>query len=255
VVLSQQKETNKNLTAKNKTISDISTQKDKFFSIIAHDLRGPFNGFLGLTELMAEDLNSMSKEDMQFTAGSMRNSTINLFRLLENLLEWPRMEQGLIPFSPKENELNTVATECITTLRDVANKKKIKISTDIPEKKDIYADSNILHAVIRNLVSNAVKFTPKGGTIKIKAKENDKNTTISITDTGIGMSAKMVGNLFRLDEQTNRKETEDEPSTGLGLILCKEFVEKHGGKIWSESEEGKGSTFYFNFPNKKYGLI
>jgi signal transduction histidine kinase len=246
---------NLELQKKNATISTINKQKDKFFSIIAHDLRGPFNGFLGLTELLAEEIDAMEKEEIQFAAATMRSSAINLNRLLENLLEWSRMEQGLIRFDPKENELSTVVTECVITLQDPANKKDIKINTDIPENTFVFADTNILQAVIRNLSSNAVKFTPDGGTILIQAKEDDKSTTISIKDTGIGMNKKMIDNLFRLDVQTNRKGTNDEPSTGLGLILCKEFVEKHGGKIWVESEEGQGSTFYVSFPKNRNTLV
>jgi signal transduction histidine kinase/uncharacterized protein HemY len=240
--------TNQLLLDKNKEISDINKQKDKFFSIIAHDLRGPFNGFLGLTELLAEDIDDMDKEEIQFAAVNMRSSANNLNRLLENLLEWSRMEQGLIPFDPQQNMLSSVVNDCIATLEVAANKKEIKIKTNIPKETNIFADNNILHAVIRNILSNAVKFTPKGGEIIIEGKENNKNTTISIKDSGIGMDAKILENLFQLDVKTNRKGTDDEPSSGLGLILCKEFVEKHGGQIWVESEENKGSTFYFSFP-------
>jgi signal transduction histidine kinase len=242
------RKTNLQLNDKNKTISNINKQKDKFFSIIAHDLRGPFNGFLGLTELLAEDIDDMEKEEIQFAAVNMRSSANNLNSLLENLLEWSRMEQGLIPFDPKENILLPVVNECVATLEASANKKEIKIQAEIQEGISVFADNNILHAVIRNILSNAVKFTPKGGTITIQGKEDDKNTTISIKDSGIGMDAKILENLFQLDVKTNRTGTDDEPSTGLGLILCKEFVEKHGGQIWVESEENKGSTFYFSFP-------
>ena len=242
--------TNQLLNKKNQLISEINNQKDKFFSIIAHDLRGPFNGFLGLTELLAEDLESMTPEEIQFAAGNMRNSAKNLFRLLENLLEWSKMEQGLIPFVPQEYLLLPIVSECIVTLQDAANIKEIKINTDISENTTVFADNNIIQAVIRNILSNAIKFTPKGGSISIQSEEDYKNTIISITDTGIGMNSKIIENLFTLDVQNNRKGTNDEPSTGLGLILCKDFVEKHGGKIWMESEEGKGSTFYFNFPKK-----
>jgi signal transduction histidine kinase/uncharacterized protein HemY len=240
--------TNQLLLDKNKEISKINKQKDKFFSIIAHDLRGPFNGFLGLTELLAEDIDDMEKDEIQFAAVNMRSSANNLNLLLENLLEWSRMEQGLIPFNPQENILSPVVNECRATLEIATNKKEIEIQTIISEETNIYADNNILHAVIRNILSNAVKFTPKGGTIIIQGTEDDKNTTISIKDSGIGMNAKILENLFQLDVKTNRKGTDDEPSSGLGLILCKEFVEKHGGKIWVESEENKGSTFYFSFP-------
>lgn len=242
------RKTNSQLYEKNKIISSINKQKDKFFSIIAHDLRGPFNGYLGLTELLAEDIDDMEKEEIQFAAVNMRSSANNLNRLLENLLEWSRMEQGLIPFDPKENQLLPVVSECVTTLIDAANNKEIKIQTLIDEKTTVFADNHILQAVIRNIFSNAVKFTPKGGTIIIQGKEDDKNTTIAIKDSGIGMNSKMLDNLFQLDMKTNRNGTDDEPSTGLGLILCKEFVEKHGGKIWVESEENIGSAFYCSFP-------
>ncbi|TRX37468.1 tetratricopeptide repeat protein [Flavobacterium sp. ZT3R18] len=249
------RKTNQLLNDKNKIISTINSQKDKFFSIIAHDLRDPFNGFLGLSELLAEDLDNMTKEEIQFAAVSMKSSATNLFQLLENLLEWSRMEQGLIPFAPQEKLVVSIVAECMTTIQEAANNKNISINIEISEKTTVFADNNSIHSVIRNLVSNAVKFTPERGTISIKAKEDDKKTTISITDTGIGMSAKMVENLFRLDVETNRNGTNDEPSTGLGLILCKEFVEKHGGEIWVESEEEKGTTFNISFPNKKYSSI
>jgi signal transduction histidine kinase/tetratricopeptide (TPR) repeat protein len=245
------RKTNQLLNDKNKIISTINSQKDKFFSIIAHDLRDPFNGFLGLSELLAEDLDNMTKEEIQFAAVNMKSSATNLFQLLENLLEWSRMEQGLIPFAPQEKLVLPILTECMTTIQDAANNKNISINIEISEKITVFADNNSIHSVIRNLVSNAVKFTPERGSIRIQAKEDDKKTTISIADTGIGMSAKMVENLFRLDVQTNRNGTNNEPSTGLGLIICKEFVEKHGGEIWVESEEGKGSTFYISFYNKK----
>jgi signal transduction histidine kinase/lipopolysaccharide biosynthesis regulator YciM len=235
----------------NKIITAINSQKDKFFSIIAHDLRGPFNGFLGLTELMAEDIDTLSSKDIKYAAVNMRSSAKNLFNLLENLLEWSRMEQGLIPFDPKNLELESTLLESILTLHDSALKKEITINTDIDNVKTFFADKNMFQAIIRNIVMNAIKFTNKKGQIDIQAKEELKSTIISIKDTGIGMSSKIVEDLFKLDVQNNRFGTEEEPSTGLGLILCKEFIEKHKGKIWVESEEGKGSTFFISFPKKQ----
>jgi signal transduction histidine kinase/Tfp pilus assembly protein PilF len=242
--------TNKLLIDKNQEISSINKQKDKFFSIIAHDLRGPFSGFLGLTELLAEDIDNMDKEDIQFAAVNMKSSAHNLNRLLDNLLEWSRMEQGLIPFSPAKTNLSEMINECIATLQDAANKKNITIETFVDQTLKIFADYNIFQSVIRNIVSNALKFTPKNGQIKIQAKEDSKNTIVSITDSGIGMNPKMVESIFQIDIKNNRKGTDDEPSTGLGLILCKEFIEKHGGEIWVESTEGKGSTINFSIPKK-----
>ncbi len=245
------RKTNEELKEKNKTISNISKQKDKFFSIIAHDLRGPFNGFLGLTELLTEDLETMNKEETQYATTSIMSSANNLNKLLENLLEWSRMEQGLIPFEPEEILLLPITEECIDTIRDKATVKNIKITTNIHKNTIIFADTNILQAVIRNIISNAVKFTPKNGEMHIQSIEEKDKVTISVKDSGIGMTPKMLKNLFRLDVQTNRKGTDNEPSTGLGLILCKEFIEKHGGSIWVESEENKGSTFSFSFPKMK----
>lgn len=241
--------TNQLLLDKNEEISNINKQKDKFFSIIAHDLRGPFIGFLGLTELLAEDIDEMGKEEIQFAATNMRNSTKNLNALLDNLLEWSRMEQGLIPFSPKENNLDEIVKECVKPLLENASKKNITIETDIDKNNKIFADHHILQSVIRNILSNALKFTPKGGKVKIKGSEDQKNTIISITDTGIGMDAKMIENIFKIDTKTNRTGTENEPSTGLGLILCKEFIEIHNGKIWVESIENVGTTFHLSFPH------
>ncbi|HKO76913.1 MAG TPA: tetratricopeptide repeat-containing sensor histidine kinase, partial [Flavobacterium sp.] len=161
--------TNQLLLNKNEEISSVNKQKDKFFSIIAHDLRGPFNGFLGLTELLAEEIDDMDKEEIQFAAINMRSSANNLNRLLENLLEWSRMEQGLIPFSPQESNLDEVVKECVAPLQDTANKKVITIETIIDKNLKVFADHHILQSVIRNILSNALKFTPKKGMVKIHA--------------------------------------------------------------------------------------
>ncbi|CAN1529869.1 HATPase domain containing protein [Flavobacteriaceae bacterium] len=235
----------------NKIISDINTQKDKFFSIIAHDLKGPFVGFLGLTELMAEDIDTLSSEEIKFAAFNMKSSAKNLFNLLENLLEWSRMEQNLIPFDPQELALQSILSDSVLTLHDIAHKKEIIINTDIENAKIVFADKNMFQAIIRNIVFNAIKFTPKKGTIIIQTKEDITNTTITVTDNGIGMSPKIIENLFKLDIKNNRIGTEAEPSTGLGLILCKEYIEKHNGKIWVESNEGIGSTFHISFPKNR----
>lgn len=234
----------------NEELQKLNAEKDKFFSIIAHDLRSPFNGFLGLTKIMTEDLPSLSMENIQLIAESMQKSATNLFRLLENLLEWSKMEQGLIPFSPQMVKLLPVILETTAMVAETAQVKEIVTSVEIPEDLEVFVDKNLIQTVIRNLASNAVKFTPRGGKIGISAKiTDDKNVEISIRDSGIGMSPEMVGNLFRLDVQTGREGTEGESSTGLGLILCKEFVEKHGGKIRVESQEGIGSAFHVTFPS------
>ena len=182
----------------------------------------------------------MTLKEIQMIAGTMRKSATNLFRLLENLLEWSRMQQGLIPFHPDQVLLLPFINENLKTALELAKNKEIQINCIIPNQLEVFADSNMLHAVVRNVVSNAIKFTPKGGEITLDAKPIAKNfIEISILYTGIGMSHDMINKLFKLDENTNRKGTEGEPSSGLGLIICKDFVEKNGRNLRIDSVEGK----------------
>jgi PAS domain S-box-containing protein len=231
---------------KNAELIKLNAEKDKFFSIIAHDLRSPFTAFLGLTQILVEKLPEMTTSKVQSYISHINNSATNLFSLLENLLEWSRQQQGLIPFNPTSIHLSSIVDECINNILESANNKGIGITCNIPNNLNVFADSNMLQTIIRNLVSNAVKFTPKGGNIILSAETYDNRTVkISIKDNGIGMNKEMINKLFRLDVKVNRAGTEGEPSTGLGLLLCKDFIEKHGGKIWVESEEGKGTIFNF----------
>jgi len=247
--ISERKKAEQEILQKNEQLIKLIAEKDKFYSIIAHDLRSPFNSFLGLTQIMAEELPSLTMAEIQKIAESMRNSATNLFRLLENLLHWARMQQGLIVFSPEDLNLLAIINESIAMVKEPAKSKGVEIICDIPANIEILADSNLLQTVIRNIVSNALKFTPKGGKIVLSTLLNkDKSTQISIRDTGIGMSKAMVRDLFKIEVQNIRKGTEGEPSTGLGLLLCKEFISKHGGKIWVDSEEQKGSNFCFTIP-------
>ncbi|MCX6221186.1 MAG: PAS domain S-box protein [Bacteroidia bacterium] len=247
VDITEHKQAEVEIKLKNEELSKANSEKDKFFSIIAHDLRSPFNGFLGLTQIMADESSSLSTEEFQQMAASMEKSASNLFRLLENLLHWARVQQGLIPFNPIVVQLLPIADESIAMVLEQAKIKGIKITHNIPNDLKVFADINMVQTIIRNLLSNAVKFTLNGGTVILSAKPTGDNfVVIAIKDTGIGMNQTIVEQLFRLDVQTGREGTEGEPSTGLGLLLCKEFVEKHGGKIWVESEEGVGSTFYFS---------
>jgi signal transduction histidine kinase len=228
-------------------LKNLNTEKDKFFSIIAHDLRNPFNAFLGFTELMVEELPSLAFDELQQMAVNMRNSAANLYRLLENLLEWSMLQRGLTDFNPVSFLLKPKILECLALVQEIARKKEIELGYDEAGETEVFADVHMFGAIIRNLTSNALKFTPKGGKITIAARPvPGGQVEISVRDTGIGMSSEMRDNLFRLDVQSSRRGTEDEPSTGLGLFLCKDFIEKHGGKIWVESEVGKGSVFYFS---------
>jgi signal transduction histidine kinase len=237
------------LKNQNEELHQLNAQKDKFFSIIAHDLRGPFNGFLGLSEIMVQDLPSLSMAEIQNIATNINNSATNLFRLLENLLSWSTIKQGVISYNPKPLKLHHILTECIELNQESAINKRIEIQIAFLDEFIVFADTDLLQTIVRNLVSNAVKFTPKGGKIEVSAKPySNQQVQISVKDSGIGMNREITDNLFNLGFKTNRKGTDGESSTGLGLLLCKEFIEKHNGKLWVESEEGKGSIFHFTIP-------
>ncbi len=234
-------------TAKQKReLEQLNEMKDKFFSIIAHDLRGPFNGMIELTRLMADESTGLSKKDLQDLSGKLSTSAKSTFNLLENLLNWAKMNQGMLAFKPTLIPLKTFASKHLEAMQEMANNKEIKTSNNIPDDMLVYADEYMLQTIIRNFIINAIKFTPKGGEVSISARETiDKNIEISIHDNGVGMSSETIRSLFLLDNQNRRAGTENEPSSGLGLILCKEFIDRHNGTIKIESEEGKGSKFIF----------
>lgn len=223
-------------------------EKDKFFSIIAHDLRSPFNVFLGFTKILNEE--DMSSVEVKEIAGLVYKSATGLFDLLENLLNWFQSQRGIIRFDPITFILSQkIDKEFLHAALEAAKKKGIKVSFDIPKSLIVYGDKNMIESVIRNLLSNAVKFTHRDGEIFVSAKAVPGNfIQISVKDTGVGMSPEILSKLFRIGENNGCRGTAGEQTTGLGLILCKDFAEKHGGKIWVESEQGKGSTFYFEIP-------
>ena len=249
--ITERKQAEEAIKLKNEQLIHANAEKDKFFSIISHDLRGPFNGFLGLSNLMAEESSDLTQDEIQKMAGAMRDSAVNLFRLLENLLEWSRLQRGITSFEPGPFLLMPMIAESMHPVIDLADKKGVEIRYEIQADLEVFADQYMLSSTIRNLASNAVKFTLKGGKVTIAAKSVPGHSVeISVSDTGIGMNPEMVHDLFRLDVQTNRRGTENEPSSGLGLLLCKDFVEMNGGRIWVESEVDKGSTFSFTLPTK-----
>ena len=248
--ITEQNQAEERIKSKNEELQKINAEKDKFFSIIAHDLRSPFAAFLGLTQMMVQDLPSLKLDNIQEIALLMRDSATNLHRLLENLLQWSRLQQGMVAFDPHYFLLVEKINSSLRPVMEIASNKGVEIVVNIPDGMFVLADENMLESTIRNLVTNAVKFTDKGGKILVSAQaETQSGVQISIKDTGIGMNEKTLENLFRIGELNCRPGTNGEPSTGLGLILCKDFVERHGGKIWAESTEFMGSTFHILLPN------
>jgi len=239
--ISEREEANKKIGEKNKELLEVNEEKDKFFSIIAHDLRSPFNSLLGLTEILASEAPEMEKDDIVKIAIVLNKSASNMYNLLENLLEWAIINRGLIDLKPEIFSFGKAVEESVELSKESAKVKGITIENQINEDFQIYGDQRLLKLVVRNLLSNAIKFTSKEGKVTI----SEKDSVISVADTGIGMDKKMVDTLFQVGTKNGRSGTNNELSSGLGLVLCKEYVEKNGGKIWAESEEGKGSNFYF----------
>jgi CheY-like chemotaxis protein/two-component sensor histidine kinase len=239
----------KELQQQRKELVEANTTKDKFFSIIAHDLRGPLGGFMGLTEIMADEFQEIGKDEQREMMLDLKQSARNIYHLLENLLEWSQMQRGQTSFNPQRLNLKSIVTDCLTAISASSIKKGIHLTAELSDECELYADKYMLQTIIRNLLGNAIKFTCRGGEVLISAwTDSESRIVVSVKDSGIGMSEEMINNLFRIDVKTKRPGTEGEPSTGLGLLLCKEFVESNGGKIWVESHLQNGSTFYFTVP-------
>ena len=238
----------KSVAIKTSELRELNVSKDKFFSIIAHDLKNPFSSIISLSEMLKEDIKSADSATLENYAGMINTSAVQTMRLLENLLEWANSQRGKISFTPVLIDLHELLDEEFTVLSEIAYGKNIELKNSIDNNLTIIADKNMIRTILRNLISNALKFTYKNGKVEVKAFVNKKEVEISVQDNGIGMSKEIMAKLFILDGNLATRGTENEKGTGLGLFLCKEFVEKHNGKIWVESEPGQGSTFKFVLP-------
>jgi PAS domain S-box-containing protein len=248
----ERKKAEEEILLKNELLQTVNDEKDKFFSIIAHDLRGPLSAFVAASQIITEEIQTMAIDEIKALTVSMKTSATNIYSLLENLLEWSRLRRGGIDFVPQMINLKKKTLACIAVLNESARQKGIEIEVSVPGDIEVFADNNMLDALIRNLVSNALKFSAKGGKVNIiGGYYENKSVQIKISDTGIGMTQELKNKMFMMNERTSRPGTAGESSTGLGLLLCKEFVEKHNGKIWVESEPGKGSTFSFTIPGRQ----
>ncbi len=233
----------------------INADKDKFFSIISHDLRGPFTSLLGNAQLMLSTADELCADDIRHMSSAIFNGAKSALNLLDNLLTWSRMQRGSIDFFPQQLSLNMLVQKTIDLLEQMAADKNIDLENAIEDELVAYADKNMVDTVIRNLTGNALKFTPRGGSVTILAQQQNSSNgkspalvQISVVDTGVGMNPNDMDKLFRLDTNHSTLGTEKEQGTGLGLIICKEMVERNGGQIWMESEAGKGTKVQFTLP-------
>lgn len=235
---------------KNEELKELNDSKDKFFSIIAHDLRSPFQGLLGISKLLVEEFDTIDKTDFKELVFSLNEGLQTQYKFLDDLLNWSRIQSGRMIIEPAYLNLTTELQKVLRLFESTINNKKIDLAFNINSNQKIFADDDMLALLLRNLISNAIKFTYSGGIIEVTAFEEDDMVLVVISDSGVGIKQENIPKLFRFDVQFSTHGTNKESGNGLGLVLCKEIVEKHGGQIWVESEINKGSKFIFTLPNK-----
>ncbi len=229
-------------------LQEANASKDKFFSIIAHDLRSPFTALVGMSQYLATGIDKLDAETAKEFLEGMHKSSKNAFNLLENLLEWSRIQTGRISIEPEKVDIAEIVSENLALLEVNIENKSLQIENNLQDSEPAYADENSVHTIVRNLLSNAIKFTPQGGTIALHSNRTEEEVAITVKDSGIGIEPEVIESLFRIDVRHSNTGTNKEKGSGLGLVLCKEFVEKNGGQISVESEPDKGSMFMFSLP-------
>lgn len=241
-------ETLRQLSNVNKELKESNATKDKFFSIIAHDLKNPFIALIGFTDYLKENFKSINPDEAEHMIELMNNSSRSTYSLLEDLLMWSSSQLGKISYLPEKVSLNQLWKEIELLVINQARNKNIDIVFHDPQKVILFCDQNMFKIILRNLVTNAIKFSYPGSSVTISAESEKINAIISVTDKGVGIDPGRFENLWQIGAGSSTKGTKQESGTGLGLILCKEFVETHGGKIWVESELKVGSSFKFTIP-------
>lgn len=245
----QLKEINKKLVESEVNLKGINATKDRFFSIIAHDLKNPFNALLGFSELLFKNISQYTENEIKDLVKIIYDSSQNLYKLLENLLQWSRSQLGSIMYKPELFPLTVQINEELELLKPAADKKQINILLQVEEHLIVWADRNLVGVVVRNLISNAIKFSDNNDEITISATEDENMVKIAVKDNGVGINDADKDKLFRLDTNFTSQGTAGEKGSGLGLLLCKEFVKKNGGEIWIENNPNKGMIFFFTLPS------
>lgn len=246
--ITERKKAENDLIESKARLSESNVTKDRFFSIIGHDLKSPFNSILGFSQILVDQINKKDYNGIENYAKIIHDSANRAMNLLANLLEWSRTQTGRIEFNPEYFEFVTIMNEEVDLLNDSAHQKSILISTKLPHDITIVADKAMLKTILRNLLSNAIKFTNPGGEIIISTQQKDQELIVSVADNGVGIIKEFRDKLFRIDYSYSTLGTNKETGTGLGLLLCKEFIEKHRGAIWVERNEPKGCIFNFSLP-------
>ena len=246
--IAERKRAEEALRLVNEELKHVNDSKDKFFSIISHDLRGPFNTLLGFAQLLSQNLERYTPQKLRDHIEKLHSSAERLYALLENLLTWSRIQRGVMEREAYQLDLYDIAEDNVALFLSKAQQKQVTLLTTVPENTMAYADPNMVDTVVRNLVSNALKFTEGGDTITISTRPRDDMLEMSIADTGVGISPDGRDKLFRIDVQYTNPGTEGEKGTGLGLILCRDLVTRNGGEILVESDIGAGTTFRFTLP-------
>jgi len=227
---------------------ELNASKDKFFSIIAHDLKSPFNSIIGFSELLIETVNEKKFSKVDEIAAIIHNSSSMAMELLANLLTWSQMETGKMTFNPENFDMSEILSDTISLIQPTADQKSIQIESRVSPETKVFADKKMINTVLRNLVSNAIKFTDAGGIIEISSEISADEVVFTVKDNGVGIPEDRTGKLFTISENISTPGTRQEKGTGLGLMLCKEFIDKNNGKIWVESIVEKGSAFSFSLP-------
>ena len=233
------------------SLIELNATKDKFFSIIAHDLKTPFNSIIGFSELLVDNVKENDYDKVAEFAGIILQSSKRAMDLLINLMEWSQLQSGRMDFNPELFDVSMLIDEVILLLKGIADQKSITIENQLTRSVQVFADMEMISAVMRNLISNALKFTQTGGCISISALSKENEVIITVSDNGVGLPEDRINKLFILSESYSTPGTNKEKGTGLGLILCNEFIKKNNGLIWVESEIGKGSSFSFSLPLKQ----
>lgn len=236
------------LEKKVKELKELNVSKDKFLSIIAHDLRNPFGAIIGFADLMLKNFTEIDDDTLHKGLKTIESAANQAFKLLENLLIWSRNQTGMYKFTPEVINMKDRIVQTLKVAEGSASIKNIKLSSDISSNYLVFADQDMIDSILRNLVSNAIKYTRRGGKVKVSAKTNTNNVEITIADNGVGIPAEKQSEIFQIDKRTNTSGTENEEGTGLGLIICKDFLVRNGGQIWVESSLEKGSKFTFSLP-------